>query len=63
MANMKDVVLQIRYPYAAGIIAVVWVGLALIALLKPDVNLELIVGLAAVTSTIIALVGFSAPKR
>jgi hypothetical protein len=60
---MKDVILQLRYPYVAGIIAVMWLGSALVAILKPDMSLELLIGAVAFASIIVALMGFSAPKR
>lgn len=51
--------MQVRYPYAAGIIAVMWIGTAIFAYLKPDVPLEFLVGSLAVSTIIIAITGLS----
>jgi len=52
-------VMQVRYPYAAGIIAVMWIGTAFFAYLKPDVPLEFLVGSLAISTIIIAITGLS----
>ena len=44
MKQLQQWVMQVRYPYAAGIIAVMWIGTAIFAYLKPDVPLEFLVG-------------------
>jgi hypothetical protein len=35
MKQLQQWVMQVRYPYAAGIIAVMWIGTAIFAYLKP----------------------------
>jgi hypothetical protein len=61
--SLKEILLQIRYPYTAGIIALMWIGLALLANLREQLELELLIGVAAVFTIIIAAIGFSSPKR
>jgi hypothetical protein len=63
MMNLRSALLQIRYPYTAGIIAVMWIGLALLASVRDDLWLEALIAVAALFSIIVALVGFSSPKR
>ncbi len=59
MKQLQQWVMQVRYPYAAGIIAVMWIGTAFFAYLKSDVPLEFLVGSLAVSTIIIAITGLS----
>ena len=59
---MKNLVLHVRYPYAAAIIAVMWLGMAVIIGLQQSPDVELLLTTAAIGSLVIALVGFTAPK-
>lgn len=59
MKQLQQWVMQVRYPYAAGIITVMWIGTAIFAYLKPDVSLEFLVGSLAVSTIIIAITGLS----
>ena len=59
MKQLQQWVMQVRYPYASGIIAVMWIGTAIFAYLKPDVPLEFLVGCLAVSTIIIAIIGLS----
>ena len=59
MKQLQQWVMQVRYPYAAGIIAVMWIGTAFFAYLKPDVPLDVLVGSLAVSTIIIAITGLS----
>ena len=59
MKQLQQWVMQVRYPYAVGIIAVMWIGTAIFAYLKPDVPLEFLVGSLAVSTIIIAITGLS----
>ena len=59
----KDIILFIKYPYTAGVIAVVWLGSA--ALLAIDRNLSL-VGIVVIDmfcSIVIAGFGFRGKKE
>lgn len=60
---MKDAVLLTRYPYTAAVIAIIWLGVAIVAIVRGDVVLEIVLGLLALATLIVAAVGFSAPKR
>ena len=59
MKQLQQWVMQVRYPYAAGIIAVMCIGTAFFAYLKPDVPLDFLVGSLAVSTIIIAITGLS----
>jgi hypothetical protein len=64
MASLREILLQIRYPYTAGIIAVMWIGLAALATIRDSgLQMELLIGLAAVLTIVVASIGFSSPKR
>ena len=63
MKQLQQWVMQVRYPYAAGIIAVMWIGTAIFAYLKPDVPLEFLVGSLAVSTIIIAITGRRKPAK
>lgn len=60
---MKDVVLLTRYPYAAVVIAVMWLGVALIASIRSDLPLEMTLLLLAGATLVVAAIGFSTVKR
>lgn len=36
MAGMKDLILFVKYPYTAGIIATIWLGSAIMYLIHQD---------------------------
>jgi hypothetical protein len=59
----KDLLLQIRYPYTAGIIAVVWLGSAVLVAIDRSLPLEELVVTNAVATAILALLGFSTGRR
>lgn len=59
---VKNLLLHIKYPYTAFIIAVIWIGIAIIIGIQSDPSAEFLIIAAAVTSLIIALIGFSSPK-
>lgn len=63
MSSFKEWVIQLRYPYTAGVIAVVWVGTALFALIRHDAPIEMFVSISAGTTILVALTGFSSGKR
>lgn len=59
----KSLLAHIKYPYTAGIIAVMWVGMAIILGLSGGANFEVLLVATAVVSLIIAVIGFSSPKK
>lgn len=56
---LKEVLLFIKYPYTAGIIAIVWLGSAALIALSPEIPIIKIVMIDMVVSVIIAIFGFS----
>lgn len=63
MNEIRDWVIQVRYPYTAGVIAVIWVGTALFAIIVPAAPVEILVSTVAVVTLLIASVGFSSKSR
>jgi hypothetical protein len=63
MSDLKEWVIQLRYPYTAGVIAVIWLGTAVLAVIRPEASIETLIVLAAAATIIIALVGFSSSRR
>lgn len=55
---MKDLALLTRYPYAAGVIGVMWLGVAIVASARPDIHLEALLFALCVATIIIVIVGF-----
>jgi hypothetical protein len=60
---MKNIILQIRYPYTALIIAVIWLGAGSLAAMRSDLPAEAVLLLLSIATVIISMVGFTAPKR
>lgn len=63
MSSMKKWIVQLRYPYTAGVITVMWLGSAMLAILRPEIALDVLVMLVACATLIIAVIGFSSPRR
>jgi len=63
MSTLRDWVLQMRYPYTAGTIAVIWIGSALLAIIRPEISAQILISLVAVATLIVAAVGFSASSN
>ena len=59
---MKNIVLHIKYPYTALIIAVMWISMAMIVSVQEEDNIELLVIATSICTLIIALIGFKKPK-
>ena len=59
---LKSFVLHIKYPYTALIIAVMWVGMAILLGLSGGENFELLICLTSVATLIIAGIGFKGIK-
>ncbi len=58
----KNIILHIKYPYTALIIAVMWIGMAIILTYEPAKNFEILFLATSVSTLIIALIGFRSPK-
>ncbi len=61
--SLREWVIQLRYPYTAGVIAVMWLGTAVLAIIRPEAPLEALIAFVAVATVIVALVGFSGGRR
>lgn len=60
---LKDFLLFIKYPYTAGIIAIIWLGSAAFVALDKELNLIDIVIIDMIVSVIIAGFGFRGKKE
>jgi len=56
---LKEILLYIKYPYTAGIIAIIWLGSALLMAINRELNGVHIVVIDTATSVVIAAIGFS----
>lgn len=56
---LKEIILYIKYPYTAGIIAIIWLGSAILMAINRDLDGVHMVVIDTVTSVIIAAIGFS----
>lgn len=54
----KDVILFVKYPYTAGIIATMWLGTAILLAINRELNVINVIILNLGASCIIALLGF-----
>lgn len=61
--KLKDLVLLIRYPYTATIIATIWIGTAFLVAINRNLPVVQLVVFNAFASILIALLGFPSPKR
>lgn len=58
---LKNIMIHIKYPYTAFVIAIMWVGMAIIISRQPD-NLETLVIATSICTLIVAFIGFKSPK-
>lgn len=56
---LKELILYIKYPYTAGIIAIIWLGTAVLMAIHRDLDGVRMVMIDSIVSVIIAAVGFS----
>lgn len=63
MSDLKSLVVQVRYPYTAAVIATIWFGTAALLAIDQSLPIERLVILNSVASIIIAVMGFSSPRR
>ena len=54
----KDIILFVKYPYTAGVIATMWLGTAIILAINQDLDVINVVLLNMAASCVIALLGF-----
>ena len=63
MSSIKSLVLQVRYPYTAGVIMTIWLGSAALLAIQPDLPVILFVVLNSIASIVVAILGFTTPRR
>ena len=63
MNTLKEWVIQLRYPYTAGVIALMWIGSALLAIIRSEISGQVLISMVAVATIIVAAVGFSSNSR
>ncbi|MDQ5970056.1 MAG: hypothetical protein QG593_573 [Patescibacteria group bacterium] len=54
----KDIILFVKYPYTAGVIATMWLGTAIILALNSNLDVINIVLINMAASCVVALLGF-----
>ena len=54
----KDMILLVKQPYTAGIIATMWIGTAAFFLIEREVDIVGVIGWTMFASVIVAFVGF-----
>lgn len=55
---LKEIILFIKYPYTAGVIATIWLASAILMALAHDLDSVKIVMINTITTVIIAVIGF-----
>ena len=60
---LRDVILFIKYPYTAGIIATIWLGSALLMAINHSLPATKIVIIDMLASVLLAAIGFSGKKE
>jgi hypothetical protein len=63
MSEFSNLVFQVRYPYTAGVIAIIWLGSATLLAIINSLPLEQIVIVNSIATILIAAMGFSTPRR
>jgi len=58
---IKNVMIHVKYPYAAFVIAIMWIGMAIIIPYQKD-NLEILIATTSIATLIIAMIGFRSVK-
>jgi len=59
---LKNIILHIKYPYTALIISIMWIGMAFIVTSQQGENLETLIAATAISTLIVAIIGFRTPK-
>lgn len=60
---LKEMILFIKYPYTAGVIATIWLGSAILLAVNAELPMIKIVIIDMCMSVIIAAVGFTGKKE
>lgn len=59
----NNILLHVRYPYTAGIIVIIWLGTAILAMFDRDSSLSTMLTANVIATTVIASIGFSDPRK
>ncbi len=54
----KDIILFVKYPYTAGVIATMWLGTAIILAISQDLDVINVVLINMAASCVVAILGF-----
>jgi hypothetical protein len=54
----KDIILFVKYPYTAGVIATMWLGTAIILAINQDLDVINVVLINMAASCVVAILGF-----
>lgn len=60
--KLNSILLHIRYPYTAIVIAIMWIGMAIIITSQQIEAYEILLAATAVATLIIAVIGFRQMK-
>lgn len=60
---LREVILFVKYPYTAGIIAVIWLGSAALLAMNSGLSMVRVVIINMFASVLITLVGFAGKKE
>lgn len=60
---LKNVILHARYPYTAGIIAIIWVGTAVLIAFDSSAQVINMLTMNVIATTLVAAIGFSNPRK
>ncbi len=63
MSDFTNLVFQVRYPYTAAVIAIVWLGTATLLAISPNMPVEQLVIINSFATIVIAALGFTTPRR
>lgn len=60
---LKEMILFIKYPYTAGVIATIWLGSAMLMAINNELPFVRMVTIDMVTSIFVAAIGFTGKKE
>lgn len=63
MSDFSNLVFHVRYPYTAGVIAIVWLGTATLLAITPSLPVQQLVIINSFATLAIAAMGFTAQRR
>lgn len=63
MSEFTRLVFQVRYPYTAAVIAIIWLGTATLLAITPSLPVQQFVIVNSFATLVIAALGFTSPKR